>query len=101
MAMGEVFRGFLIQARDAADGTSLIGSFDITQSGGLAQTLNCGDSGQDSTVSCKLCNLSASRAAKYFNEHSPTQVTHTSRMDKTRVSVTWTAPASTGVVEMR
>ena len=103
MAMDEVFRGFVIQARDAADG-SLIGSFDTMQSG-LVQTLNCGDPGQDSTVGCiyalSLYTGAISCLANADRTLSLTQVTHTSNVNKTLVNVTWTAPNSTGVVEIR
>ena len=47
----EVFRGFVIQARDAADG-KLIGSFINLPT--TAKLLGCGDPGQDSTVSTAI-----------------------------------------------
>ena len=87
-----MFRGFVIQARDMAD-SSLIGAFSDLETG-TTQLLNCNDPGSDSTVSRTM-------AAWLLAISSSVQVTHTNNNDKIGVTVTWTSPPSTGVVEIR
>ena len=85
----------MIQARDMADSTSLIGAFSNLEAG-TTQLLNCNDPGSDSTVSRTMAAWLLA-----ISISSSVQVTHTNNNDKIGVTVTWTSPPSTGMVEIR